>query len=120
MRKMLWLGLGTIVLGCAVGLWLSWLRWPHRDSTVVTTTDHRVSRNTPGGTEEGEASDVIEPLVVDRGGPLSVPPSEPAPDAGPFAAGRADVGNEATAAPDRRRACRTRTRQRFLTSRKIR
>jgi hypothetical protein len=72
MRKLLWLGLGTVVLGTVVlggvgGVWFFWARLSATNSNLVAANDpDRASQNTKGEADD-EASDVIEPLVVDSG-----------------------------------------------------
>lgn len=86
MRKWLWLGIPTIVILGVGGYWYlsktSTVTIPDRE--VENRNDaERVAQNQKHD-GDAEASDVIEPLVVDRGGQTSEPSLPPVVDEGPM------------------------------------
>ncbi|MBI2808637.1 MAG: hypothetical protein HYX68_26915 [Planctomycetes bacterium] len=69
MRKQIWIGTLAMALGCAAGYW-HFMRQPHEPLRGQRVAERsKAQRVMPPVIDEGdaEASDVVEPLVVDRG-----------------------------------------------------
>jgi hypothetical protein len=69
MRKLLWIGLATVAIGCAAGIWFYLANSRAANSNLGAKGDTgRVSQKNKGD-GDGEPSDEVEPLVVDPGPP---------------------------------------------------
>jgi hypothetical protein len=78
MRKLLWIGWGTALLGCVVGLWFLVATWPATDYYPVEKTTAQ-SPAQKAKEEDSEPSDVVEPLIVDPGPPQVIGKGEVGP-----------------------------------------